>query len=140
MNLREALELIAEQCEEHPLYLPDATEADLEREGGDAASVTYWAQTARDALRASPSEAKGEAHPWRHALEETVRIMGEKLEAAERDAERYRWLRNSPNAYPLFFIAQREPGGIVVQFRGELADMNIDEMIASSSRSGGDDK
>jgi len=57
MNLREALELIAEQCEEHPLYLPDATDADLEREGGDAASVTYWAQTARDALRASPGEA-----------------------------------------------------------------------------------
>lgn len=45
------------------------------------------------------------------------------------DAARYRWLRDSKNAYPLFFIAQRDPNNIVVQFTGELADMNIDEMM-----------
>ena len=47
----------------------------------------------------------------------------------EDDAARYRWLRDSKNAYPLFFIAQRDPNNIVVQFTGELADMNIDEMM-----------
>ena len=50
-KMREALELIAEQCEDHPLYYPDATEQDLKREGGDCASITYWAQVAREALK-----------------------------------------------------------------------------------------
>lgn len=45
------------------------------------------------------------------------------------DAARYRWLRDSKNAYPLFFIAQRDPNNIVVQFTGELVDMNIDAMM-----------
>ncbi len=49
-ELLAALELIAEDCEAHPAYMLDATDEDMEREGGDAASITYWAQTARDAI------------------------------------------------------------------------------------------
>lgn len=50
-----------------------------------------------------------------------------------KDAARYRWLRDSKNAYPLFFIAQRDPNNVVVQFTGELADMNIDEMMEAAN-------
>ena len=70
--LREALELIAEQCEEHPLYMPDATETDLEREGGDAASVTYWAQTARKALLARP---EGQPTGWVAIQDNRERVL-----------------------------------------------------------------
>ena len=49
-ELVDALELIATQCEDHPLYMPDASDDDMMREGGDSASITYWAQTARSAL------------------------------------------------------------------------------------------
>ena len=58
------------------------------------------------------------------------------------DAARYRWLRDSKNSYPLFFIAQRDQNNVVVQFTGELADMNIDEMMranAGVTGSGGKD-
>ena len=51
------------------------------------------------------------------------------LSELRRDAARYRWLRDSKNAYPLFFIAQRSPKNIVVQFTGALADANIEEMM-----------
>ena len=51
------------------------------------------------------------------------------LRELQRDAARYRWLRDNKNAYPLFFIAQRSPQNIVVQFTGALADANIDEMM-----------
>ena len=50
------------------------------------------------------------------------------------DAARYRWLRDSKNAYPLFFIAQRDQNNVVVQFTGELADMNIDEMMRANDK------
>lgn len=53
----------------------------------------------------------------------------EEVEMLRKDAARYRWLRDSKNAYPLFFIAQRDPNNVVVQFTGDLADMNIDEMM-----------
>jgi len=53
-RLQEALEMIAEQCEDHPAYIPDATDEDMHREGGDAASITYWAQIARKALEYLP--------------------------------------------------------------------------------------
>lgn len=54
-----------------------------------------------------------------------------KAELAElrKDAARYRWLRDNKNSYPLFFIAQRDPNNTVVQFTGELADMNIDALM-----------
>lgn len=53
-------------------------------------------------------------------------------ESWQQEAKRYRWLRDSDNAFPLFFIAQRAPHGIVVQFRGDLADANIDAMLAAA--------
>ena len=53
----------------------------------------------------------------------------EEVERLSKDAARYRFLRDSKNAYPLFFIAQRDPNNVVVQFTGELADINIDEMM-----------
>lgn len=53
----------------------------------------------------------------------------EEIEKLRKDAARYRWLRDSKNAYPIFFIAQRDPNNVVVQFTGELADANIDEMM-----------
>lgn len=49
-ELATALELLAQQCEDHPVYMPDATDEDMLREGGDAATITYWAQVARAAL------------------------------------------------------------------------------------------
>lgn len=49
-EMLEALIYIAEQCEEHPAYIPNATDADIEREGGDSATITYLAQTARAAI------------------------------------------------------------------------------------------
>ena len=51
------------------------------------------------------------------------------VDAYKKDAARYRWLRDNKNAYPLFFIAQRDQNNVVVQFTGDLADMNIDEMM-----------
>lgn len=53
----------------------------------------------------------------------------EEMERLRADAMRYRFLRDSNNAYPLFFIAQRDPNNVVVQFTGEMADMNIDKMM-----------
>ena len=53
------------------------------------------------------------------------------------DAARYRWLRDNKNAYPLFFIAQRDPNNIVVQFTGELVDMNIDAMMMPNDPNSG---
>ena len=51
IKLVAALQIIAEQCEDHPAYLwPNATEAELHEEGGDAATITHWAQIARAAL------------------------------------------------------------------------------------------
>ncbi|MHB1188552.1 hypothetical protein [Thiobacillus sp.] len=64
---------------------------------------------------------------WQH--HPNTKAMMEEMEALRKDAMRYRFLRDSPNAYPLFFIAQRDPNNVVVQFTGELADMNIDEMM-----------
>ena len=57
VRLVAALELIAQQCEDHPTYMPDATDEDMAREGGDAATITFWAQTARAAV-AKTSEPK----------------------------------------------------------------------------------
>jgi len=57
----------------------------------------------------------------------------EEMEQLRKDAMRYRFLRDNKNTYPLFFIAQRDPHGIVVQFTGDLADMNIDEMISRNA-------
>ena len=68
---------------------------------------------------------KAEEEQWRQMNDE----LRAKLAAEEKDAARYRWLRDSPNAYPLFFIAQRDPNNIVVQFKGDLADMNIDTVM-----------
>ena len=59
----------------------------------------------------------------------------EEIESLRKDAARYRWLRDSKNVYPLFFIAQRDPNNFVVQFAGELADANIDEMIRMQTQS-----
>jgi hypothetical protein len=71
----------------------------------------------------SPSDADGATHPWKHALEETVRIMGEKLEAAERDAARYRWIRSAS-----------VQSGIVLPERwwellGDTLDEDFDKML-----------
>ena len=65
--------------------------------------------------------------------EDWVSVPLIELSRLERDAARYRFLRDSPNAYPLFFIAQRDPHNVVVQFAGELADMNIDEMMGPNA-------
>lgn len=47
-----------------------------------------------------------------------------------RDGLRYKFLRDSENAFPLCFIAQRAaPPNIVVQFTGEAADRHIDAMM-----------
>ena len=48
----EALRVIMEDTEQHPMYMGDeATEEEMTSEGGDAASVTYWNHTARAALK-----------------------------------------------------------------------------------------
>jgi len=47
---RDALLLIAEECENHPLYMEGATDKELCSVGGDAALITYWAQIARESL------------------------------------------------------------------------------------------
>lgn len=65
-------------------------------------------------------------------LHKTVSECEERALENQKDAGRYRWLRDSKNAYPLFFIAQRDPHNIVVQFSGELADMNIDAAVAGA--------
>ena len=61
--------------------------------------------------------------------DETIKQLERVNAELRRDAARYRWLRDNKNAYPLFFIAQRSPQNIVVQFTGALADANIDEMM-----------
>ena len=61
-------------------------------------------------------------------LENEMRDCNQQMKQ-ELDAARYRFLRDSKNAYPMFFIAQRDQNNVVVQFTGELADMNIDEMM-----------
>lgn len=49
----EALRVIVEDTEQHPMYMGDeATEEQMVSEGGDAASITYWNHTARVALKA----------------------------------------------------------------------------------------
>lgn len=49
--IRTALELTAEECEDHPLYLgPGLSADDIATEGGDAAFVTEIAYRAREAL------------------------------------------------------------------------------------------
>lgn len=68
---------------------------------------------------------------WQH--HPNTKAMTEEMEALRKDAMRYRFLRDSQNAYPLFFIAQRDPHNVVVQFTGELADMNIDELIGPNA-------
>jgi len=50
-NIREVLTMIADQCEDHPLYFQDATDEDLKSEGGDCATITSWAHIAREALQ-----------------------------------------------------------------------------------------
>ena len=91
-----------------------------------------------DAAVVSPAFIAREMDQYRHKfvladvsreLERENNDLRAKLAAAEKDAARYRWLRDSPNAYPLFFIAQRDPNNIVVQFNGDLADMNIDTVM-----------
>jgi hypothetical protein len=70
------------------------------------------------------------------AADEIMRLRA-MLAELERDALRYRALRDSKNSYPLFFIAQRDHStNIVAQFAGEIADMNIDEMIAQACLNG----
>ena len=59
-------------------------------------------------------------------LQRELMRLSEEVVELRKDAERYRWLRNNDNAYPLFFIAQRSPQNIVVQFTGQFADQNID--------------
>lgn len=59
-KLAEALRQIAQQCEEHPIYLgPNVSTEVLIEEGGDAATITTWAYEAREAL-ASYEASKGE--------------------------------------------------------------------------------
>lgn len=58
----------------------------------------------------------------------SLRLRDIEIARLRENADRYQFLRDSDNAYPLFFIVQRDPHGIVVQFRGQLADANIDEM------------
>ena len=70
-------------------------------------------------------------------FEEEFEQLERELAQAKKDAERYRWLRDSDNAYPLFFIAQRDPNNIVVQFRGDLADANIDAMMQAQGKEEG---
>ena len=51
-RLREALREIMESCAEHPLFMGiTASAPEMLREGGDAASVTYWHHVAREVLR-----------------------------------------------------------------------------------------
>lgn len=84
-----------------------------------------------------------EAKKWRGVMtdiadkaQERALAAEQRAEALAKDAARYRWLRDSKNDYPLFFIAQRDPNNIVIQFRGELADMNIDAAIAAQQGNG----
>lgn len=57
----------------------------------------------------------------------------DELESLRKDAMRYRFLRESRNAYPLCFIAQRDPHNVVVQFTGELADATIDALMVPNA-------
>lgn len=41
---------IAERMEDHPTCMPDATDEEMEREGGDSAEITYIAQICRKEL------------------------------------------------------------------------------------------
>lgn len=50
LELRKALERIAEDTLAHPLCMEDATEEEMTKEGGDMASITYWHQIARAAI------------------------------------------------------------------------------------------
>ena len=60
-----------------------------------------------------------------------VTMPQSEYEALRKDAERYRFLRDSGNAFPLCFISQRvHDGRVVVQFQGETADRNIDALMA----------
>ena len=46
-----ALREIAEECEGHPMYVSDGLSSlELDEVGGDAAHITSWAYTAREAL------------------------------------------------------------------------------------------
>lgn len=64
-----------------------------------------------------------------------VTIDGDEYAALKRDAARYRFLRDSANAYPLCFIAQRAaPPNVVVQFTGNTADANIDALMEKERR------
>ncbi len=57
-HLLAALAEIERDTAEHPLYLGDeATEEDMIREGGDAASITQWHHIARAAIAAAKGEA-----------------------------------------------------------------------------------
>lgn len=125
----------------------ELAEAKREREFDNAA----WA---RDNERLKQAEARSLEYKTEHAAllgtsqwqeteiadlrDDVKRLMQTVSECEERalenqeDAGRYRWLRDSKNAYPLFFIAQRDPHNIVVQFSGELADMNIDAAVAGA--------
>ena len=54
-ELREALQYIADQLEEHPACMPaTSTEEELDSEGGDAAFFTHNLQVALLALRNQP--------------------------------------------------------------------------------------
>ena len=55
-RMAEALDEIAESCEQHPCFIPDATDDDIEREGGDAAMFRWNARLAREALAAMDKE------------------------------------------------------------------------------------
>ena len=49
---REALQQISDDTAQHPMFLgADATDEEMEVEGGDAASITYWHQIAAKALK-----------------------------------------------------------------------------------------
>jgi len=95
-------------------------------------------KTAHSRIAALEAEAEKRAK-WNEELAKANDRLEEKLRAAEKraeglakDARRYRFLRDNENAYPLFFISQRDPNNVVVQFKGELADMNIDAAVAGS--------
>ena len=49
-KLRESLSKIADFFEDHPEFIIDATQEDIEHIGGDAANFTYYAQEARKTI------------------------------------------------------------------------------------------
>ena len=73
-----------------------------------------------------------EIHPTREDLQATIAQQAEQLAAAERDAERYRWLRSNHPIHDNSPFICRNFGAAFSQWTGDQADKAIDAAIAAS--------